>query len=175
MAVNCNFRNDNLEKAMKDNKSPRVDGILPKLLMETEQQISIPLPRELNLKEGVVLSEWIETNIIPLFKKGLRNKSNIYRPEGLTSVLFKFVNMLIKNHVVDFLVKHKLLDLSQHGFLKSRPCLTNMLWFFLEEITKWIAEESPVDIIYLDFKKDFDKVPLQRWLLQLKVHGMGMA
>ena len=29
-------------KAMKDNKSPGVDGIPPKLLMETVEQISIP-------------------------------------------------------------------------------------------------------------------------------------
>ena len=39
-------------KAMKDNKSPGVDGIPPKLLMETVEQISIPLV--LSLKEGVV-------------------------------------------------------------------------------------------------------------------------
>ena len=43
----------------------------------------------------------------------------------------------------------------------------------LEEITKWIDEESPVDIIYLDFQKAFDKVPHQRLLLKLKVHGIG--
>ena len=30
---------------------------------------------------------------------------------------------------------------------------------FLEEITKWIDVGSPVDIIYLDFQKAFDKVP----------------
>ena len=30
-------------KAMKDNKSPGVDGIPPKLLMETVEQINIPL------------------------------------------------------------------------------------------------------------------------------------
>ena len=43
-------------KAMKDNKSPGVDGIPPKLLMETVEQISIPLARvfNLSLKEGVV-------------------------------------------------------------------------------------------------------------------------
>ena len=35
---------------------------------------------------------------------------------------------------------------------------------FLEEITKWIDEGSPVDIIYLDFHKAFDKVPHQRLL-----------
>ena len=63
-------------KAMKDNKSLGVDGIPPKLLMETVEQINIPLSRlfNLSLKEGVVPFEWKEANIIPLFKKGSRNK-----------------------------------------------------------------------------------------------------
>ena len=34
-------------------------------------------------------------------------------------------------------------------------------------------EGSPVDIIYLDFQKAFDKVPHQRLILKLKLHGMG--
>ena len=55
---------------MKDNKSPGVDGILPKLLMEIIEQINTSLARvfNLSLKEGVVLFEWKEANIIPLFK-----------------------------------------------------------------------------------------------------------
>ena len=161
-------------KAMKDNKSPGVDGIPPKLLMETIEQISIPLARvfNLSLKEGVVPFEWKEANIIPLFKKGSRNKSENYRPVSLTSVICKLLERLIKDHMVDFLVKHKLLNSSQHGFLKEKSCLTNMLCF-LEEITKWIDVGSPVDIIYLDFQKAFDKVPHQRLLLKLKAHGIG--
>ena len=161
-------------KAMKDYKSPGVDGIPPKLLMETVEQISIPLARvfNLSLKEGVVPFEWKEANIIPLFKKGSRNKSENYRPVSLTSVICELLERLIKDHMVDFLVKHKLLNSSQHGFLKARSCLTNMLCF-LEEITKWIDVGSPVDIIYLDFQKAFDKVPHQRLLLKLKAHGIG--
>ena len=57
-------------------------------------------------------------------------------------------------------------------FFKARPCLTNILCF-LEDVTKWVDEGSPVDIIYLDFKKAFDKVPHQRLLLKLKAHGIG--
>ena len=53
---------------------------------------------------------------------------------------------LIKDHMVDFLVKHKLLNSSQHGFLKARSCLTNMLCFF-EEITKLI--DIMIDRYYL--------------------------
>ena len=151
-----------------------MDGIPPKLLMETVEQISIPLARvfNLSLKEGVVPFEWKEANIIPLFKKGSRNKSENYRPVSLTSVICKLLERLIKDHMVDFLLKHKLLNSSQHGFLKARSCLTNMLCF-LEEITKWIDVGSPVDIIYLDFQKAFDKVPHQRLPFKLKAHGIG--
>ena len=41
------------------------------------------------------------------------------------------------------------------------------------EITKWVDDGSPVDVIYLDFQKAFDKVPHQRLILKLKSHGMG--
>ena len=74
--------------------------------------------------------------------------------------------------MIDFLVKHKLINSSQHGFLKARSCLTN-LFFFFEEISKWVDEVSPVDVIYLDFQKAFDKVPHQRLIIKLKSHGMG--
>ena len=53
--------------------------------------------------------------------------------------------------MVNFLVRHKLLNSSQHGFLKARSCLTNNK----------------------DFQKAFDKVPHQRLLLKLKAHGIG--
>ena len=81
-------------------------------------------------------------------------------------MISKLLETLIKNYIVDFLVRHTLLILSQHGFLKARSCLTNMLCFLIDE-------GSPADIIYLDFQKAFDKVPHQRLLLKLKAHGIG--
>ena len=83
----------------------------------------------LSLKEGVVPFEWKEANIRPLFKKGSRNKLENYRPVSLTSVICKLLERLIKDHMVDFLVRHKLLNPFQHGFIKVRSCLTNMLFF----------------------------------------------
>ena len=52
--------------------------------------------------------------------------------------------------MMDFLIQHKLIHTSQHGFLKEKSCLTNLLCL-LEEITKWVDDGSPVDVIYLDF------------------------
>ena len=56
---------------MKYNKSPGVDGIPPKLLLEIVEEISIPLATvfNLSLEEGIVPLEWKKANIIPLLKK----------------------------------------------------------------------------------------------------------
>ena len=161
-------------KKMKGNKSPGVDGIPPKLLKQIVEQVSTPLAKLFNLstEEGIVPSEWKEAKITQLFKKGSRNKPENYRPASLTSVVCKLLETLIRDHEVEFLVKHKLINTFQHGFLKARSCLTNLLCF-LEEHTKWVDDGSPVDVVYLDFQKAFDKVPHQRLLLKLKVHGIG--
>ena len=44
---------------------------------------------------------------------------------------------------------------------------------FFEEITKWVYDGLPVDVIYLDFQKTFDKVPHQRLFLKLKAQGIS--
>ena len=78
----------------------------------------------------------------------------------------------IKGLKVDFLTRHSLINQTQHVFLKGRSCLTNSL-DFMEHSSKWADDGSPVDVIYLDFQKAFDKVPHQRLLIKLKSHGMG--
>ena len=74
--------------------------------------------------------------------------------------------------MVEFFVNHKLINTFQHGFLKARSCLTNLLCF-LEDITKWVDDGSPVVVVYLDFQKAFDKAPHQRLLLKLNDLGIG--
>ena len=60
----------------------------------------------MSVQEGIVPFEWKEANIIPLFKKGSRNKSVNYRPVSLTSVICKLLETIIRDHMMDFLIKH---------------------------------------------------------------------
>ena len=106
-----------------------MDGIPPKLLLEIVEQICVPLATvfNLSLEEGIVPLEWKKANFIPLFKKGSRNKSENNRPVSLTLVICKLLEKLIKDLLVDFLVKNKLINPSQHGFFK---CLTKYVMLF---------------------------------------------
>ena len=56
---------------------------------------STTIQSNMSLKEGIVPFEWKEANIIPLLKKGSRNKSVNYRPVSLTSVICKLLETII--------------------------------------------------------------------------------
>ena len=94
-------------KRLKDNKSPGIDGITPKLLKEIAEEISVPLAImfNLSLREGTVPHEWKHANVVrvPIFKKGNRCKAENYRPVSLTSVVCKLLESLLRDHMVDFL------------------------------------------------------------------------
>ena len=43
---------------------------------------------------------------------------------------------------------------------------------FLDKVTAEVDEGDPVDVIYLDFAKAFDKVPYQRLFKKMAAHGV---
>ena len=111
---------------IKEHKLPGVDGISSKILKETVEQISTPLAP---VQEGIVPLELERSKHYSFIKKRFKNKSVNYRPVSLTSVICKLLEVIIRDHMMDFLIKHKLINPFQHWFLKARPCLTNLLCF----------------------------------------------
>ena len=65
-----------------------------------------------------------------------------------------------------------LIKTSQHGFTNGRYCPTNLL-DFLKVVTTNADEGNPVDLIYLDFAKAFDKVPFIRLFKKIEAHGIS--
>ena len=55
--------------------------------------------------------------------------------------------------------------------MKGRSCATNLLEF-LEKATASVDEGKPFDVVFLDFSKAFDKVPIARLLEKIAAHGI---
>jgi hypothetical protein len=155
-------------------KSPGPDDIHPKLLHELRKELAIPLSKlfSLSLEKGIVPQEWKDAAVSPLFKKGKRDKPENYRPVSLTCIIGKLLESIIKDRLIEHLDKFNLINSSQHGFTKGRSCLTNLLEF-MEVATKDLDNGQPVDLVYLDFAKAFDKVPYGRLFKKLEAHGIG--
>jgi ribonuclease P/MRP protein subunit RPP40 len=73
---------------------------------------------------------------------------------------------------MDHLIKNNLLRDSQRGFMPGHSCATNLI-SFLDSLTKARDRGKAVDIIYLDFRKAFDKVTHQHLLRKLEAKGVS--
>ena len=78
---------------------------------------------------------------------------------------------IVKEDITGHLSHYDLLNDTQHGFMRGRSCLTNLLTY-MEGATRMLDEGKNVDIICLDFAKAFDKVPHHR--LIGKVASVGI-
>ena len=56
--------------------------------------------------------------------------------------------------------------------MRGKSCLTNLLDFY-EDVTSAVDGGEPVDVVFLDFQKVFDKVPHKRLLRKIEAHGVG--
>ena len=120
---------------------------------------------------GDVPSDLKHANVTPIFKKGAKSDSGNYRPISLTSIPCKLFESLIKDGITEHLSVNALINASQHGFTKSKSCLTN-LFEFLEIVTSEVDNGNYFDIIYLDFAKAFDTVPHNKLLAKMTAYGI---
>jgi len=153
-----------LDKLRYD-KAPGADDMHPRYLKEIAEEICSPLTMILrkSLDQGVIPEDWRMANVSPIFKKGCRSEASNYRPVSLTSQVCKIYESILRDAIIDHLVKNQLIRDSQHGFLRGRSCLSNLLTF-LDKVTE--------DVIFLDFAKAFDKVPHARLMNKVRAHGV---
>ena len=167
------------EKVMKkiDNlrlySAPGPDGITPKILKTFSEQISLPLSMiyQKSYDSGEVPTDWKKANVTPIFKKGKKCLAINHRPVSLTPVPCKIMESIVKDDVTEYLEENKLINNSQHGFRQKRSCLTNLLEY-MEEVTKTVDSGQNIDMVYLDFSKAFDKVPIKRLLIKVRALGI---
>jgi hypothetical protein len=120
---------------------------------------------------GGVPEDWKSANVTPIFKKGAKSEPGNYRPVSLTSICCKLLESMLRDVLMDHLERNKLINQSQHGFMPKKSCGTNLLEF-LETVTREVDKGRPVDVVFLDFAKAFDKVAKERLLQKLKAHGV---
>ena len=158
---------------LKPNKSPGPDAYHPLMFKQIAESIAKPLSIIFNktLQEGKLPEKWKQANVTPIFKKGDKRQPSNYRPVSLTSIVCKTMETIIRDIIVEHMTSNNLFSDYQHGFIKGRSCATNLL-AVLDVWTEAIDKNIPVDAIYLDLAKAFDKVSHTKLLLKLWGYGI---
>ena len=160
-------------KKLKTNKACGPDGISPYILNKCADVLVDPLLDIFlsSIEHSEVPNDWLLQDISAIFKKGSRYDPLNYRPVSLTSVVSKLMESLIRDELIEHLVRNRIIVKAQHGFIGKRSCLTNLLEY-LEDITSINDQGHPIDVQYMDCEKAFDRVPHQRLLLKLESVGI---
>ena len=125
------------------------------------------------LTEGVTPKSWKTATVSPIFKNGNKQDPANYRPVSVTSVVSKIMERLISQHIQQHIISNNLMSNVQHGFMSNKSTTTNLLEatnFWTEHLQHYI----PIDMVYLDFSKAFDRVAHQRLLKTLSSYQIQL-
>ena len=173
LASTTPFEVGKLLRELNANKICGPDDIHPRILKHCSNSLASPLCALFNtsFKCGEIPDDWKIANVIPLCKKGAKDKVENYRAVSLTSITSKISEKVVRKSIVNFWTDHQVFIGEQFGFIKKRSCLSQLLGTF----HSWAKarNDSHKDVILLDFTKAFDSVPHQRLLEMLKGYGIG--
>jgi len=121
--------------------------------------------------KGFVPEIWKLANIKPILKSGDSSLPHNYRPISVTCVLSKTMESIIRDQMLEYLHRNKLISKQQHGFLSRRSTCTQLLES-LEDWSMQLRSGKSVDVVYVDFEKAFDSVVHSKLLAKLESYGV---
>ena len=82
----------------------------------------------------------------PIYKKVCKEDPGNYRPVSLTSVPGKVMERIVLREITRQVWDDQEIRPSQHGFMKGRSCLTNLISFY-DPVTCLMDEGKAVDVV----------------------------
>ena len=164
------FNTDKVRDILRNidcNKAQGPDNLNGVILKTCANSLALPLSIlfQLIYNTGILPAEWKRTNIVPVFKKGVKENIENYRPISLTCISAKVMERIIYDEL--FSRTYHLIDSRQNGFLKNNSCTMN-LTKLIESLSTNLLQDLLTDIIYFDFAKAFDTVNHDLILSKLK-------
>ncbi|GAB0181757.1 mitochondrial enolase superfamily member 1 [Grus japonensis] len=149
------------------------DGIHLRVLRELVEALTKPLSiiYQQSWLTREIPVDWRLANVMPTYKKGWKEDLGNYRPVSLTSVPGKGMEQIILSAIICHVQDNQVIGPSQHGFMQSTFCLTNLISFY-DKVTHLVDEGKAMDVVYLEFRKAFDTVSHSILLEKLAAHGL---
>lgn len=159
----------NIISSLKTSYSAGPDNVNSRDLKEIYPLIKGHLLYAINscLKTGEFPSSCKVSKVIPLYKKGDREKPENYRPISLTSIFSKILERVMKNRLVKFLRFSR----NQYGF-QGESSTQSATVDLVENIISKLERGDSVVVVFVDLQKAFDTVKHDILLKKLEKLGV---
>lgn len=156
---------------LPENLNSGPDNVPPLFIKRCWPALEGPVVRLFSgiLSSGTFPSSWKHSYILPIHKSGDKCDVKNYRPISIISSLPKLLDAFIAGELSDMLLGR--LASQQHGFIKGRSTLTNLL-VFNDLLSEALVKSHRVDAIYTDMSKAFDRI--NHTLLLNKIWSFGV-
>ena len=153
---------------MKNNKAPGPGDLPIELIKHATTRTLELLCMIFNkcLKGDRIPRDWKVSYINSIYKRGNRNECSNYRGISITSSIGKLYERVLKVRIEGEAAEIE----EQSGFRAGRSCVDNM--FTLKHlIEKRLAKGMELHATFIDLRKAFDSVPLQKLWTAMKEAG----
>lgn len=121
-----------------------------------------------SFNSGVFPFAWINAKLVPIFKPGVVENVDNYRPIWVLNCLNKVIQRIAFDHTYSFLSKENLLHILQSGFRKNHSTFTALI-HMIDTIYKDTDENHFTGALLLDLRKAIDTVDHRILLSKLEL------
>ena len=146
-------------KALKDNKAAGPDGLSNDFFRYSAPCVLHFLTEYFNklFDTGTFPSEWSESVILPIYKKGDVNSPNNYRGISLLNVGGKLYSYILNKCLTQWIEDNKMLNEAQAGFRQGYSTIDHV-FTLLALVQKQLLNHGKLYVCFIDFKKAFDLI-----------------
>ena len=162
----------NLINKLPNKKSSGYDGVSNTLIKELKNEIISPLLTIFNnsLQTDLFPESMKHSEVVPLYKSGMRNLTTNYRPISCLLTISKLLEKIIYTRTYNFL-NESVIYQSQYSFRKNHSCENAITELIGSIIKGWERNESTI-AIFLDLSKAFHT--LEHMVLFQKLEKYGI-
>jgi hypothetical protein len=159
---------------LPDKETRSEDGVPPVVLKRCANSLIGPILHLLrkSVSSGKIPDKWRHILVRPTHKKGSKKLVKNFRPIGLTCILSKVCERIVRDQMVKHLTSQGMISDRQHGFRSRRSTITSLLSTH-NDWKKLLLTASELYAVYLDFSKAFDVVSHDILKSKLSKAGFG--
>lgn len=163
----------NILNSLNVKKGAGVDGIRPKDIRFNAEELTKPITSLINSSlDECVLPKLLKTAIVrPIYKSGVKNEFNNYRPISILPVMEKVLEEIVAQRLNQFLIKYNIINNKQYGFQKGKN-INKLLGHFSTHINQILDRKEQCLAIFIDFSKAFDTLSHKNLITMMERCGI---